>query len=324
MADDSQQNGLQYLRSCTLVVSGLNLSGLDLSDLRIKFSVKRSDTATPNTADIRVYNIEEQTALRIRKEFTKVLLQGGYQGNHGVIFQGNIKQVIIGRESATDTFIDIIAGDGDQAYNFAIVNQTLSKGSTQKNQVDAAVGSMAAHGVTAGHMSDTPTTQLPRGKVMFGNSRDYLRTIAQTNNSTWSIQNGKVTFVATKSYLPGTAVKISSTTGMVGTPQQTNDGVNVKVLMNPNINPSGRVQIDTSSILQQKLNFQQVAAAQGNTSTINNLTPRNLNADGSYYVLVLEHVGDTRGPEWYTNLTCLNINVSANPSNSVQVGASGG
>ena len=88
---------------------------LDLSALRIKFQVKMTGTATPNTADIRVYNISQDTAFQIQKEFTKVVLQGGYQANFGVVFEGSIKQVLIGRESATDNFIDIIAGDGDIA-----------------------------------------------------------------------------------------------------------------------------------------------------------------------------------------------------------------
>jgi hypothetical protein len=87
----------QYGRVCTLLVSNRKLDGLDLSQLRIKFSVKRSDTMTPNVADIRVYNLDEATAILIRKEFTKVILQAGYADNFGVIFQGNIKQVILGR-----------------------------------------------------------------------------------------------------------------------------------------------------------------------------------------------------------------------------------
>lgn len=310
----------QYLRQCSLIVSDNNENGLDLSTLRIKFSIKRSDSATPNTADIRVYNLETETAIRIRKEFKRVVLQAGYPGNYGVIFQGNIKQVILGRESATDTFIDIVAGDGDRAYNFAIVNSTIAPGATQEDQVTAATAAMAPKGVTAGHVGDMPTSQLPRGKVMYGNARNYLRNVAQTTNKTWSIQDGKINFVGLKTYLPGEQVVLTSKTGMIGTPQQTNDGVNVKCLLNPRINISGRVQIDNSSIQLQRLNLEQIAAAQGNVSQINNLTPRRLNEDGSYYVLVLEHVGDTRGIDWYTNMICLNIDASANPLNSVQGG----
>jgi len=306
MADDSRQ----YLRACTLIVSGSDRNGLDLSQLRIKFSVKRSGVQTPNTADIRVYNLEEQTALRIRKEFTKVTLQAGYQGNFGVIFQGNIKQVILGRESATDTFIDIVAGDGDLAYNFAVVNATLAAGSTQGDQVSAAVKSMNSKGVTAGHLGEMPANQLPRGKVMFGNARNYLRDTAQSTGSDWSIQNEKVTFVKKKAYLPGERIVLTSKTGLIGTPQQTTDGLNVKCLLNPNIKMSSQIEINNKSVADFKVNLD-VPNSPANI-------PAPLSADGVYYVLVAEHTGDTRGVEWYTSMVCLNIDPTTNPINSVQ------
>ncbi len=309
--NDAQQFG----RVCTLIVYGRDQSGLDLSELHIKFAVKRSDTMTPNSADIRVYNLEEQTALRIRKEFTKVVLQAGYEGNFGVIFQGNIKQVIIGRESATDTFIDIVAGDGDRAYNFAIVNTTIAAGSTQSDQVTAAIGAMTPKGVTAGHLGEMPPEKLPRGKVMYGNARNYLRDVAQSSDKSWSIQDEKVTFVPKKSYLPGERVVLTSKTGMIGTPNQTNEGVNVKCLLNPMIKIGGRIEIDNASIARYKINLTVPNSAAN--------IPAPLTADGVYYVLVAEHTGDNRGIDWYTSMICLNMDITTNPVNSVQVGYGG-
>lgn len=309
------ETGQQYLRTLQLIVFGRDLDGIDLSQLRIKFSVKRSDTMTPNVADIRVYNIEEKTALRIKKEFSQVILQAGYPGNVGVIFKGNIKQVILGRESATDTFVDIIAGDGDRAYNFAVVNTTLSKGATAINQINAAASSMADKGVTLGHIGDTPNEKLPRGKVMYGNAKNYLRNIAQTTDKAWSIQDEKITFISKKSYLPGERVVLTSKTGMIGAPQQTNEGVNVKCLLNPLIKIGSRIQIDNKSIQQYKINL----SVPNSPANI----PAPLTADGVYYVLVCEHSGDTRGIEWYSSLICLNIDVTTNPINSVQTGWSG-
>lgn len=305
----------QFGRVCKLIVYGNDQNGLDLSELRIKFVVKRSDTMTPNVADIRVYNLQEETAIRIRKEFTRVVLQAGYEANFGVIFAGNIKQVILGRESATDTFIDIIAGDGDRAYNFAIVNQTLAAGATQTDQINAAANGMAAKGVTQGHIGDMPTESLPRGKVMYGNSKDYLRNVAQTSNKSWSIQDEQITFVSNKSYLPGERVVLTSKTGMIGTPNQTNEGVNVKCLLNPLIKIGGRIQIDNKSIAQFKINL----SIPNSPANI----PAPLTADGVYYVLVAEHQGDNRGIDWYTTLICLNVDVTTNPINSVQIGANG-
>ncbi len=302
--------GQQYGRTVKLVVFQNDL-GLDLSQLRIKFNVKRSNSMTPNMADIRVYNLEEKTAIRIREEFKKVVFQAGYTGNVGVIFKGNLKQVIIGRESATDTFVDLVCGDGDLAYNFAVVSTTLAAGATQDEQINAVAGAMAQKGVTKGHLGDLPTEQLPRGKVMFGTGRDYLRTISQTAGQTWSIQDEKLTFVPNRGYLPGERVILTSKTGMIGTPQQTNEGVNVKCLLNPLIQVGGRIQIDNASIERYKINL----AVPNSPANI----PAPLTADGVYFVLVVEHSGDTRGVDWYSNLICLNIDVTSNPINSVQI-----
>lgn len=329
MADQALTNQ-QYLRKINLIVTarftGPQLPGqslidnaIDLSQLRIKFSCKRSDIETPNTADIRVYNVEDSTAKQIKALVNagKVILQAGYESNYGVIFQGNIKQVIIGRESATDTFVDIIAGDGDRAYNFAIVNTTLAAGSKPMDQVDAVASSMAPKGVETGYISSLPTDELPRGKVMYGNARDYARNIAQTTNTGWSIQNEALSFVPNKSFAPGEIVVLTSGTGMVGAPQQTTSGVNVKCLLNPLMAPRQRLKIDNASIQRQKLNLDQIAAAKGDVSQINNLLPRDLNADGVYLIISMEQTGDTRGVDWYTSLVCIDIDVSANPLDSV-------
>lgn len=308
MSDNTQQ----YLRDCKLIVSTAARNGLDLSELHIKFNVKRSDSMTPNSAEIRVYNLAAETALQIRKEFTKVLLQGGYEANFGVIFQGNIKQVLIGRESATDTYIDIIAGDGDNAYNFAVVNTTVAKGSTLADQINQAMIPMQARDVGPGQVSVDQTQVLPRGKVMYGNSREYLRNAALSTQSNWSIQDGKINFIKLKTYLPGEAVVLTSKTGMIGAPQQTNEGINIKCLMNPFLRISGRVKVDNASIELFKINLT-VPGSPANT-------PPPLNADGVYYILVVEHVGDNRGQDWYSNLICLSIDITTNPLNSVQIG----
>ncbi len=318
--------GQQYGRKCQLLVyqSG-NRDALDLSNLRIKFSVKQSDAQTPNTADIRVYNLSSETALAIYANLSpnyqasnpvrgKVILQAGYESNYGVIFQGNIKQVIIGRESATDTFVDLVCGDGDRAYNFAVVNTTLAKGSGPADQVAAAVTTTTPKGVTLGHASTLPITRLPRGKVMYGNARNYLRDVAQSTNHVWSIQNEQITFIPSKSYLPGERVILTSKTGLVGTPQQTTEGVNVKCLLNPKLRIGGLIDINEASVADFKMNFE----VKGSIANL----PAPLSADGVYYNLVINHSGDTRGVDWYSTILGITTHVTSNPINSVSVGGS--
>ncbi len=294
---------LQYIRRCNLIVANEAGEGLDLSNLRITFKIKKSDAQTPNTAEIRVYNLAEETANRIRKEFQNITLQTDYESNYGLIFNGNTKQIRFGRENGTDTFIDIAAADGDDAYNFAVVNATLAAGAKQSDQISAAAGSMAGRGVATGHIDPTGDAKLPRGKVMYGMARNYLRQSAEASNTSWSIQDGKVQFVSLTGVLPNQAVLLTSKTGLVGQPEQTNDGIKARCLLNPMLRIGGKVQINEKDVAEAKLPDTN-KDAQANK-------PAAIEADGFYRLLVVEHSGDTRGNDWYSDLVCLGVDATA-------------
>ena len=97
---ERRDEGRQWLRRCSLLVGPKEGGALELGELRVAFTVKVSEQETPNSASIRVYNLSEATAGRIRKEFTRVILQAGYQGNCSVIFDGNITKVALGQEGS--------------------------------------------------------------------------------------------------------------------------------------------------------------------------------------------------------------------------------
>lgn len=328
---DGGNGTYQYIRNFGLLVTDSNQNTLDLSALRCKFSIKRSSNETPNTADIRVYNLASETANQIQQNFSQnytlvpgtatlklsgksgtVIIQGGYDSNHGVVFAGNIKQVIVGRESATDTFLDLICGDGDFAYNFAIVKNTVAKGASQSQIFSQLTTPMMGLGLTLGTSQPALLPGLlPRGKTMYGMSKDYLGVLARQNEVTWSIQNETITTAPMNGYTPGETVILTSKTGMVGAPQQTSIGINVVCLMNPNINPGRAIKIDQASVQGLKIDL-------SNKVDPANL-PTPLNLDGVYFVLVVEQQGDTRGLEWYSKLICLSIKPTTNPLNSISV-----
>lgn len=306
--------GYQFQRTFNLIVfNNSTLDGLDISKLKIKFDIIGSEASTPNSATIRVYNLSSDTVAQIDKEFKRVVLQAGYAENTGVIFKGNIKQIIRGRESGVDTYIDIFAGDGDQAYNFAIVNKTLD-GASHADVVGVAAKAMTGKddSVTMGPTPDLSAVKLPRGKVMYGKASTILKNTAETNDASFSIQQGKITIIPKKEYLPGERVVLTYKTGMLGTPTQTTEGVNIKCLLNPNIKIGGQIQIDNASVEQMKIAY--------NDKGTSTNTPSLLSLDGVYYVQTIRYVGDTRGNDWYCDLKTLLISTTSNPRNAVQPG----
>ena len=65
----------------------------------------------------------------------------------------------------------------------------------------------------------------------------------------------------------------------------------------------GKVKIDEKSIQQARLPDTDEKADANKAPSIN--------ADGVFRLLTVEHSGDTRGNEWYSNLTCIDVNASA-------------
>lgn len=287
----------QWLRQVKLTI-GDDAEELDLSALRIRFQVRQFDSQTPNWAEITVTNPAPNTVSKAKKEYTKVTLQAGYDGNVATIFEGEIRQIRYGRENPTDTYLTILGTDGGRAHNYATVSKTLAAGSTFRQQVDAALEPMKALGVTVGYIADLGSATMPRATVLFGMARDILRSIAQATNTSWSIQGGVFQMVKNDEYLPGDAIVVNSRTGMVGLPVQTLDGIEVRTLLNPQFKIGGIIKIDQSSIQDAPLSPSIPNAVQ------NNMIPSKAD-DGFYKIYVVDHSGDTRGNPYYSDLICV-------------------
>jgi hypothetical protein len=305
--------GFKFGRTASLLVANQTVAR-DLSHLHFQFSVRASDTETPNTAEILVYNLKQNTVAEIIKEYTAVIVQAGYAGQMATVFKGTIKQFRQGRERNVDNFLEILAADSDELYNFGVVNQTVAGGSTYEDRFNAICDALGSpKDPNASGYLQTTGGILPRGKVLFGMGRSYLRDLARSTGTRWSFQSGEVTLVPLTGYLPGDVIVINSKTGMIGVPEATDQGVEVTVLMDPLIQVGQRVQINSADIVQT------VIREQG----FPNYTSLNYVAtvppgDGIYRVMVAEHDGDTReNAPWYTRLTCLAVDPSATPAESV-------
>lgn len=300
-AANEHEEGRFWMRDCKLVVGKDSGEGLDLSNLRITFQTKKGDAETPNSAEISVYNLSDETALKVRREFTQVFLSAGYVNNMGLIFQGNIRQVRIWRENGVDKVMSILAADGDRAYNFATVNRTLAAGSRPADRVGVCQDSFRAKGAGEAYAPDPGGEALPRGKVMYGMARKYMRDEARDTGCEWSFQDGRMQLVPRDGYLPGEAVVLTHETGLVGSPEQTQDGVSLKALLNPRLKVGGRVKLDNASIKEAQT---QIGKASGEK-------PPALDADGFYRIIKIEYKGDTRGNDWYADMVCIGLDATS-------------
>jgi hypothetical protein len=298
----------QWLRKCSLIVADANGNGVDLSSLHIKFSVTSATAQTAKKLEATIYNLADSTAQQIQNEFVQVQLMAGYQGGpYGIIFNGAIAYVRRGREDAITTFVTLTATDADAAYNWGTIQVTLAAGASQQNILNSVLTALQPYGIKAGNIPTLASTQLPRGKVMYGMVRDVLTDLANSCNCYWHFGDGQLNFVPRDGYIPGDVITISSSTGMIGVPEQTLDGLNVRALLNPNLKTGHLIQVPTSAITTGQYNS---TIRQPNASTVPYLP--GLSTNGLYMIYSLTQVGDTRSTPWYSEMIC----EARNPVNS--------
>lgn len=294
----------QWLRKAELIVGDDAGNALDLSALHITFSVHGATTQTLKRATVRVYNLAQDTINRVQREFTRFTLQAGYDGGIGQIFSGSITKIKRGRENATDSFLELEGADGDKVYNWGVVSTTLAAGWTYQDKISALAKAMESYGILMGVMPPLPSTKGPAGITMYGMVRDHLRQTADAIGCDWNIHDGRLNFIPKGGYLTSDAIVLSPSTGMVGVPELTMEGIVVKCLLNPNIKAGMRVQIDNSFITDTVVK----KPMQPQTQDIKMPT---LDARGVYKVLYVVNNGDTRGQTWYTEMICSAIDGTA-------------
>jgi hypothetical protein len=257
--------------------------------------------------------------------YNKIQLSAGYlNGPMSVLFVGDIITYSFGKERNVDSYLEFIAADGDNFYNQTVVSTSLpAPGGTPLQVVTQLTN---AGGVNISQQANDilnstggVNIQTVRGRVVYGLQRLTMDKVAKSLGVRWSIQNGALILVPITGYLTGSIININSTTGMIGTPQATDQGIIVRCYVNPLIQIGQAVQLLASDI-QQTLIVQSQTSGRLITAGQFIATVPNGAATALFRVIVVEHRGDNRANEAYSELTCLAIDPSAPINASVAAG----
>jgi hypothetical protein len=288
-------NTLQWLRRYQLIIgsggNGLSIDNLNGQDsLRITFEITKTMKKSPNSATIKIYNLNDNNLNQIQNEFTDVILSAGYKNDYGLIFTGSARFINSYWEDG-DIITEINCGDGDKAYVGTFVNVTFAAGSTDTQIVNHIVALM-----NDVEPIQTGTLQLGnagclRGRTFSGPAHRVLDVIARTNGCHWSIQDGTLHMIRADAMLPTTnqAFVLSQNTGMMGLGERTDKGIKATCLLNWKIGINTAVQIDPQWIKTQQ------------SKSIKSGKPQKQNVglapQGIYKVYKLRHSGDTQEQE---------------------------
>lgn len=271
----------QWLRKTRVTFPGgftVNPSNrVETHELRVQFDVSKGVSGSPNTFTIKLFNLSPEHRNALGRELEQVTLEAGYippegGGNLGIIAKGRIRDFQHDREGP-DIITTVSCGDGDSAFRKATISKTIPKGTPIPDVVEELYKELEKQGIDKGEWKFPEDIRtLKRPYSMCGGACRELDTLGRGNGFYWSIQNETMEVIPGDGYLEG-MILISPSTGMIGAPTITDNGVKVKALLNPDARPNRQVKVE-SEVLQMN--------AQGDTYRISQLDFSGDNQEGDF------------------------------------------
>jgi hypothetical protein len=259
----------------------LTVDQLRIVDLDIAFTVFRTLQPEPNTAEITIRNLHPDNRKRMEeKRHVIVNLEAGYKppGETSLIFAGDLREVHTHREGP-DLLTVLSSGDGEEQHRKARVNRSFPPGTSLRRVIEAAAEAM---GVGVGNLTALSQVEFPGagaifpgGTVLSGNVAEELRALLRSAGLEYSIQAGVMQILTRNKALEGSALVLSSDSGMVGTPSASSDGTaRASLLMAPDVFPGRKVEFRSENLV------------------------------GVYRVETATYHGDTAGQDWTIDVEC--------------------
>lgn len=251
----------------------VQVGDLEVSDLDLEFSVKRTLRTRPGECTIKVFNLgapHRAALLSARRPI--VQLSAGYDPPP-LLFRGDARKIEVSRDGS-DWITTITAGDGEHAIRTARTSTAFAPGTLLADAVRSLAASMGLGLGNASGAAALTSAVLPEGAVVRGNAAQELTRLCSSAGLSWSVQDGVLQLLAVGRALSRVAVELSPDTGLVESPEKGKGGtVKARALLLPDLVP-GRLVSLRSEVVTGTLRVEEV-----------------------------ECTGDTRGDDWYASLT---------------------
>lgn len=251
---DAQQS-LQQLFLRRAVIKLVNLKTRDsikVEGLRIRFDVTKSNSSKPNDGSVEIFNLNEDVRKfcevppevdgKVPKDGLYIEISAGYQALTRQIFAGYASGGSeyqspdwISKFKLVDGKTEIRTGTFEKSYKAGTPIQTVIMDVVRK--LDLPLGYIK---------SPITNDVVQHGLALSGPIKDILDNFSLKYNFYWSIQSGTVQIMASDESLPGTAVVISPTTGLLSRPLRTEKGLEFDTLLIPHLKPGGLIRLQNN------------------------------------------------------------------------------
>lgn len=258
-------------------------NAIEIRDLRVQFSIeKRLKSKKPNTADIVITNLNEDSRKIMARKPLHVTLTAGHDGELRRLASGDVRWSQSNHDGVDWSTLLQIA-DGDRAFRHARVNKSYRAGTpirTVLRDCAQAMGLTLPKAVDLATELDAPVVA---GETLSGRCSDELtRLLAPYGFDAWTIEGGQLVVQRDTDARAEQALLVRPPADggtMIGRPELSAPSkagkpptLQTKIVMDPRVLPGGRIVMQTRAIT------------------------------GTFKVVQVLHRGDTHGEDWYTEI----------------------
>lgn len=287
-------------RKIELSFRGIELNPIN-EDHRIQFSLDKLDRVKFNSGSVTIYNLAERSRsllARVRplnrpmqEPIITVTLTAGYRDKVVNMFSGDIVSATNRREGPDwITVIELFTNFAK--FHRSATNQSFAVVTPARTVTDRIIASMKID-VT---YTEEAAAILKKNKVASFSASGLSYRLAHEFLSRYGLgftieEDGKaLVYVLNKARDPKagkvTANTFSPKTGLIGTPQITEHGVNITTLLRPEIRLLQKFYVESETI----------------AGTLDG-------GGGEYMAKSITHFGDTRGDDWFTEIEGIYWNI---------------
>ena len=221
----------------------VSVAGLLISQHRLGFTINRRSDRTADDGTVDIYNLARPTEQQIFDRGREISVEAGYGGQVGLIFEGRSQRVERVRRVSGGVARITRVHLSDALHTPAPAGGRPIGGVTSRSYAGAqpvrqvAADLMADAGLAAGALDAIPASADVTNWAYTGQATDALGALLRSVGCAfWA--DGAVIQVrrqgaASRGDAPG--FLISAETGMIGSPKDTDEGVEVAMLLNPAI-----------------------------------------------------------------------------------------
>lgn len=279
--------------------------GSEITDLQITFKIVKTADSARNKCTISVYNLAPETRSLLETDKSSndkgkdpnnpvIILQTQYaedvtdsQALRGfqTLFTGEVVNAITTKKGG-DMITVIEAMDGYVPLREGVIAKNFPPGTSRLEVLNVLIEEL---GVDSGEIRDggsLAASIFENGTTFEGPIKLILDSLMEPVECDWSIQDGALTVIKKDLTSGETVLDISSSTGLIGSPQpkkgrsnkttdsknESGTGIKIKTLLSPSISPSRRIKVTSLQYPDGK----------------------------TFKVARVRHIGDFRGNNWTT------------------------